>query len=154
MRRRPDSFLDTPGARRDMPRAPGACARCGGTLRKGSGLCRKCADEDAAKTFPKVLEQARRTANAPEAQVKRAATLRRNAAAMRDWNPQGLPTWLTAEVYERRIVPRLKALRTVDVARGLSVSVAYAAPVKTGERTPHPRHWFALARLAGCRGDS
>jgi len=148
-RRRRASFLDKPGARRDMPKAPRACARCGRTLRKGLNLCRKCADEDAAKTFPEVLAKARETANSPEANKKRSETHRKNVEAVARWNPAQLPAWLTAEVYERRIVPGLQPLRTVDVARRLSVSEAYAAQIKSGTRIPHRRHWQMLAQMAG-----
>jgi hypothetical protein len=148
-RRRPDSFLDRPGAKRDLPAAPRVCGRCGRPLRKGYALCRKCADADLAKSFPTVLAKARLTANSADAQTKRAETQRRNAEAVRQWTPEDLPDWLNAKTFARRVVPALRNLRTVDVARCLASSVSYAAQVRTGARTPHPRHWTTLATEAG-----
>lgn len=148
-RRRPESFLDKPGASRPLPPIPRVCGRCGRTRMAGVKICKKCSDVESAKVFGSVLAEGRRTCNSPEAQAKRAATRRRNADAERRWNPGDLPKWLTADVFERRVVPVLRTLRTSQVSRCLASSVAYAALVRAGTRTPHPRHWQALAEL--CR---
>ena len=148
-RRRPDSFLDKPGAARELPRVPRVCIRCGRALSKGRELCRKCADAELVKSFPSVLAKARLTANSSAAQTKRADTQRRNAEAVRRWSPEDLPDWLNAKTFARRVVPALRTLRTVDVARCLASSVSYAAQVRSGARTPHPRHWTTLAREVG-----
>lgn len=147
-RRRPDSFLDKPGVRRDMPKAPRVCRRCGQPLKKGLELCSKCGNADSAKRFPEVLAKARKTANGAEAQSRRAETQRRNAEAVRQWNPQTLPSWLTAQVFVKRVVPALQHVRTAEVSRCLKSSESYAAQVRTGRRLPHARHWLALAGLA------
>jgi hypothetical protein len=65
------------------------------------------------------------------------------------WNPKDLPTWLTTDSYQMRIVPRLASVRTADVARCLGVSESYAAQVRKGDRVPHPRRWVQLAKLVG-----
>jgi hypothetical protein len=148
-RRRPESFLDKPGAHRALPAVPRVCTRCGRILKKGGELCRKCADQDLAKSFAAVLTKGRLTSHGGKARTKRAATLRRNAEAVRQWNPGELPTWLTARTFASQVVPALKTQRTVDVSRCLASSVAYAAQVRSGERLPHARHWVALARLVG-----
>jgi len=150
-RRRPDSFLDKPGANRPLPPPPRVCGRCGRNRTAGLRICKKCSDLESAKSFGSVLAQGRRTCNGPEAQAKRAETRRRNAEAERRWKPEDLPTWLTAEVLARCVVPALRTLRTASVARCLASSVAYAALVRRGERTPHQRHWQALAALARIR---
>jgi CRISPR-associated endonuclease Cas1 len=148
-RRRPDSFLAKSQSRFALPTAPGVCKSCGRLLRKGGEFCRKCADARLVETFPAVLDKARLTANGPEAKSKRSETQRRNAEAARRWNRNTLPPWLTTDAYKGRIVPRLRFTRTAEVARCLGVSESYAAQVRCGERTPHPRHWLALASLVG-----
>jgi CRISPR-associated endonuclease Cas1 len=148
-RRRPDSFLDKPDSNRALPAIPRVCVRCGLILRRGFELCRKCADADSAKSFPAVLAKARLAAHGRGAQTKRTETQRRNAKAIRQWNPKALPDWLTAEVFVRRVVPALRDMRTVDVARCLASSESYAAQVRRGEREPHRRHWLKLAELCG-----
>jgi hypothetical protein len=110
-------------------------------------LCRKCADADLPKSFGAVLVKARMTANGEAAQTKRAETQRRNAEAVRQWNPDTLPTWLTAEAFARRVVPALQHVRTSDVSSCLESSQSYAAQVRAGERIPDPRHWVRLAEL-------
>jgi CRISPR-associated endonuclease Cas1 len=56
----------------------------------------------------------------------------------------GLQEWYDAEMR-----PRLAALRTIDVSRGLDISRVYARKILRGEQMPHPRHFAALAKLAG-----
>ena len=56
----------------------------------------------------------------------------------------GLQQWFAAE-----ISPRLAGLRTIDVARALDISRVYARGIVRGEKMPHPRHFAALANLAG-----
>jgi hypothetical protein len=152
-RRRPESFLDKPGVKRPLPSIPRVCGRCGRTRTAGIEICKKCSNVESAKTFGSVLVQGRRTCNGPEAQAKRAETRRRNAEAERQWKPENLPEWLTADVFARRVVPALRTLRTAAVSRCLSSTVAYAALVRSGQRTPHPRHWQALARLCGIQAE-
>lgn len=147
-RRRPESFLDKPGSSRALPAVPRVCARCGRVLKKDSELCRKCANADLTTSFVAVLAKGRKTSNVGEAQEKRAETQRRNAEAVRQWNPEDLPKWLSARVFSLRVLPALQKLRTVDVARCLTSSESYAAQVRTGKKTPHPRHWTGLAALA------
>jgi CRISPR-associated endonuclease Cas1 len=152
-RRRPESFLDKPGSSRALPAVPRVCARCGRVLKKGGELCRKCANADLTTSFVAVMAQGRKTSNIGEAQEKRAATQRRNAEAVRQWKPEDLPKWLTADVFARRVVPHLKSLRTSEVAVCLNVSESYAAQVRRGSRVPHPRRWLVLAKLCGLSGD-
>ena len=47
--------------------------------------------------------------------------------------------------YKAVLQPRLCGLRTIDVARALDISRVYVR----GEKMPHPRHFEALANLAG-----
>jgi len=36
-----------------------------------------------------------------------------------------------------------------QIAAAIGLSIAYASEIRTGRRRPHPRHWQALAELAG-----
>lgn len=56
----------------------------------------------------------------------------------------GLHDW-----YDGEMRPRLSPLRTIDVARTLDISRVYARKIVRGEQMPHPRHFAALAALAG-----
>jgi CRISPR-associated endonuclease Cas1 len=51
--------------------------------------------------------------------------------------------------YKDLLQPRLTGLRTIDVARVLDISRVYARGIVRGEKIPHPRHFAALAKLAG-----
>ena len=101
------------------------------------------------ETLTAVLAQARVTANTSETRSKRAQTRRKNAQAAREWNPESLPAWLTLDAYRARIVPKLLKARTVGERARDVLSELYAAQVKRGERTPHPRHWRTLAEAVG-----
>lgn len=134
---------------RQLPRPPRVCPSCGQRVKNTGANCRRCASAELSRAFPTVLAKGRTVAQSPAAQAKRSETRQRNAQAVSRWNPESLPPWLTAEFYERQIVPRLLSVRTVDVARQLQVSESYAAQVKTGKRVPHRRHWQELAGMVG-----
>jgi hypothetical protein len=56
---------------------------------------------------------------------------------------------LTDEVYAAQVYPRLREASLSQIAAAIRVSIAYASEIRTGRRRPHPRHWQALAELAG-----
>jgi hypothetical protein len=60
---------------------------------------------------------------------------------------------MTPEVYEKQIQPALASVATSRICSSLGVSEPYAADIRAGRRRPHPRHWQALARLAGVLTD-
>lgn len=90
----------------------------------------------------------RQTANSPAAQSKRAITQRRNALAQHAWMSSDQPAWLTDTFYSEKVQPVLAAMSASAIARQISVSRWYAGRIREGYR-PHPRHWRALAGLAG-----
>ena len=57
--------------------------------------------------------------------------------------------WLTDEVYAAQVYPRLREASLSQIAAAIGLSIAYASEIRTGRRRPHPRHWQALAELAG-----
>ena len=50
--------------------------------------------------------------------------------------------------YTLELQPLLRSLRSADIARALAVSQSYSLSIRHG-RIPHPRHFAALAQLAG-----
>jgi hypothetical protein len=90
----------------------------------------------------------RQTANGPEAQLKRAATQRKNAFAQHAWKASEQPAWLTEHYYSEKIQPLLALQPVSAIARKISLSRWYAGRIREGYR-PHPRNWKALAGLAG-----
>ena len=74
---------------------------------------------------------------------------RKHHTAVLTW--EGLPAWLTEEVYTRKIQPLLAHTTTSAIASAIGVSWAYAAHIHRGTRRPHARHWEKLAALAGVK---
>jgi hypothetical protein len=83
------------------------------------------------------------------AEARRAATHAKQVEALRKWNPSDLPEWLDQDFYLREILPSLTKLTVKSIRTALDVSHPYATLIRSGQRTPHPRHWLPLATLAG-----
>jgi CRISPR-associated endonuclease Cas1 len=83
----------------------------------------------------------------PIAQSRRADAQRRQATALRAWNPPDKPAWLDEVFYREKIRRRLPRVSIPAIASTLVVSEPYASNIRAGRRVPHPRHWLALARL-------
>jgi hypothetical protein len=64
------------------------------------------------------------------------------------WDASSQPAWLTSEVFSQRIQPLLANIQTSAIRSLLGVSRWYAGQIRHGYRA-HPRHWLALAELAG-----
>ena len=124
------------------------CPECGKTIRPESTMCASCAVDDATKNMLDAAQIGRQTANAPEAQVKRANTQRKNALAQHAWKSSDEPAWLTDTFYSEKVQPALAAMSASAIARQISVSRWYAGRIREGYR-PHQRHWLALTKLAG-----
>jgi CRISPR-associated endonuclease Cas1 len=84
----------------------------------------------------------------PVAQSRRAESQRRQAAALKAWNPTEKPDWLDEKTYREKILPRLAAIALPTILAALDVSEPYATNIRAGRCIPHPRHWLALARIA------
>jgi hypothetical protein len=85
----------------------------------------------------------------PRAKARISKTLSDHAVANSWWSPSRLPTWLDKEFYVQNIQPQLRTVKVREIAQAMQVSQPYAAFIRSGRRSPHPRHWQALARLAG-----
>jgi len=87
------------------------------------------------------------------AQSRRAESQRRQAAALKAWNPADKSDWLDEKTYREKIRPCLARVTVPTISSALSVSEPYATNIRAGRRIPHPRHWLALARLVGISQD-
>lgn len=110
------------------------CGNCGRPVGSAQPYCFECIS-------------AARESN--ETKAQRSATIARHRAAQRSWNPSQKPAWLTEEVMSAQVIPRLREVSLVTIARTLGISHAYAIEIRSGARCPHPRHWEEMARLAG-----
>jgi CRISPR-associated endonuclease Cas1 len=130
----------------EAPKIDRLCPGCGKKLgRRDRRLCIECSLPVIRKNF----DEGRRTAQRPEFLVKRSATQRIHKQAIRNWNPLELPGWLTRDMFVNKVQPALKHVAKSKVRSLLCVSEPYSADIQSGKRVPHPRHWQALAKLAG-----
>jgi CRISPR-associated endonuclease Cas1 len=87
----------------------------------------------------------------PIAKARLAKTQRRQAEARKAWKLSDKPEWLDENAYEEKIQPRLSGVAVSTIVSALAVSRHYATNIRAGRLIPHPRHWLALAQLAGVR---
>jgi hypothetical protein len=74
---------------------------------------------------------------------------RRIASVEAEWKSRDQPPWLTEQVYQEQIQPRIARIGVPRLAAALGVSKPEATDIRTGHRLPHPRHWPTLATLVG-----
>jgi len=131
-----------------VPNFEHLCPGCGKTIQNRSRECARCAVDTATKKMLDVARVGRLTANGPEAQAKRAIKARKNALAQHSWKASDQPAWLTQELFEQKIQPLLANVSMSVIRSSIGVSKWYASKIRKGYR-PNPRHWKALAELAG-----
>jgi hypothetical protein len=121
----------------------------GGTVTTGSTYCAKCMPDVNRENLLRQAKLGRIATHSAIAEASRAATHAKHVEAMRKWNPSDLPGWLDEETYKREILPRLMKFTVKTIRLRIDVSHPYATLIKRGLKIPHPRHWMALAELAG-----
>ena len=124
------------------------CPGCGKKIRSESKTCVECGVPTSTKNMLNAARIGRLNANGPEAQAKRAIKARKNALAQHSWKASDQPAWLTQELFEQKIQPRLANVSMSVIRSSLGISKWYASKIRQGYR-PHPRHFLALAELAG-----
>jgi CRISPR-associated endonuclease Cas1 len=137
---------DVPEAK--QPKPEHVCSGCGKPIRAERNHCASCAIGGATERLVSAARIGRVAARSPEARAKHVASRRRHAQACSAWNASKQPAWLTAEVYSKKIQPLLAGISTSAIRSQIGVSRWYAGRIRQGYR-PHPRHWLALAGLAG-----
>jgi CRISPR-associated protein Cas1 len=128
------------------------CRNCGKALSGDYLQCFACARPASIEHMIAIAQKGRLTAHGSEAQASRSATQQRNWSRINQWKKSNNPAWLNEQTYREKIQPA--NITNSVIARALGVSVQYAVWIRRGKRQPHPRHWAALAQLAGMSRDS
>jgi hypothetical protein len=130
------------------PKPEHFCIGCGKAIGPKRTHCSNCAVDSATERLVDAARIGRVAARSPEARAKHVASRQRHAEACSAWNASSQPAWLTSEVFFKQIQPLLAGVSTSAIRSQIDVSRWYAARIRQGYR-PHPRHWLALAKLAG-----
>lgn len=125
------------------------CRICGKETSAGSAYCVGCAPAVSRENLIKVARLGRIATVSAKAQALRSASQKRQAVALKAWNPSDQPEWLNERFYRNKIIPRLQArfVTVPMIVSALSISYPYATNIRAGKTIPHPRHWLALANL-------
>jgi len=101
----------------------------------------------AAARRQKKVEGADPTHGATAATRRAQANIARKRQA-REWDERhGKLVDLSA--FQRDILPLIQGVPLSRLQRTTGLSLRYVSLIRRGERTPHPRHWEALAEAAG-----
>lgn len=136
-----------------VPRRVKICEVCGAEGVK-SRYCRSCAVEASREHMARVALLGHMKPKSKTAKARISKIISDHAVANTWWDPSNLPDWLNEECYVQKIHPRLRTIKVREISEAMRVSKPYAAQVRAGRRRPHPRHWEALAALAGLAGVS
>ncbi len=139
-----------PAPKIKMPETEHVCRGCGKPTRKEHEDCGSCAAKLATGRLVRGAQLGRIAAQKPEARMKHSASARRHALARSSWDALSQPTWLTQDCFSEKIQPLLSDISSSRIRFCIGVSHWYASKIRQGYR-PHPRHWQALAELAGIR---
>ncbi len=134
----------------NMPKTEHLCGGCGKPIRKDHEDCWRCAQNSTRARMGEIARIGRVAAQKPEARAKHSESARSHALARSSWDRSSQPAWLTRECFLKKIQPLLATASTSAIRRCIGVSQWYASKIRQGYR-PHPRHWRALAELAGIR---
>jgi CRISPR-associated endonuclease Cas1 len=147
--RREASEMSAELSTKTPPKPMRICRTCGDVLKRGQMYCKSCALPAGKERFGDVARLGRIASHTEEAEISRAKTRLRHAAALKVWDPTTLPDWLTEQAYREKIQPRLAEVTVPAITKALGISGPYATDIRAGRRRPHARHWEKLARLVG-----
>ena len=123
------------------------CRTCGKPLKRGRNYCASCAVAISKEGLIEAAKLGRIATHSRRAEARRAATMRRQEAAKRAWNPTNKPDWLDEKTFREKVQPLLKGITVPSIATALGISDPYATDIREGRRVPHQRHWLTLASL-------
>jgi hypothetical protein len=84
-------------------------------------------------------------AHGGETQRKRGQRLAQNRQEVATWEKQHASQDGTVEIdFERDILPHVRNASLKALIEATGLPRRYCWLIKTGQRTPHPRHWHAL----------
>jgi len=134
-----------------VPRRATVCEVCGAEGVKNR-YCQSCAVEVSRENMAQVALMGHSRPKSQRVKARMSKKISDHAVANTWWDPTSLPSWLTEECYVQKIQPQLKTIKVREIAETMHVSKPYAALIRAGRNRPHPRHWQALAKLAGVSG--
>ncbi|MGO8947064.1 MAG: CRISPR-associated endonuclease Cas1 [Ktedonobacterales bacterium] len=144
------------------PQLTHTCIGCGAELsRANSTYCEACLierREEYVPAFlaagPEVLAELRAVGQDPahggEAAAKRAAHIRSRTAALAEWkanHDRGAVQEPELD-FRRDILPDIREVSLTTLMQATGLSLRYCWLIKTGQKTPHPRHWQALQSVS------
>jgi hypothetical protein len=68
---------------------------------------------------------------------------------LREWGEANPESPYDPDYFRRELLPKLSAVRVVDITTAAQCSKAYASDIRSGKYTPHVSTWSALGDLAG-----
>jgi CRISPR-associated endonuclease Cas1 len=147
-RRARESHGNSLALRAAGPEMSSFCAECGTSI-AGRQYCDECLRPWNTERLRKIFTSGVAASRDPRVISRRKETNAKQVAARSRWNPACLPQWLSPEVYDQEIRPRLPNVTTSAIVKKLSVSSSYAVKIRRGQNRPHPRFWLPLAQLLG-----
>ena len=148
-RKRLEARDKVPVTRKTVLRPPTVCKICGIAIKSGDKYCVGCTPIISRENLIEAAKLGRIATVSAEAQERRAATQRRQVAALRSWKLSDKPAWLDEEFYNRSVQPHLAQFAAPTISSTLKVSLPYAINIRTGKCVPHARHWLKLTELVG-----
>jgi CRISPR-associated endonuclease Cas1 len=148
--------------RQASPRLPGVvCAGCGAPLeRPGYTWCPACLPAAKQRAIAKAKAARRATrdvrqvlglpdpSQTPEAKARKGSAIGRRDVEALAWEAAHPGVVVDAALFAP-IGVALGGVTVGAIARVTGLSTSYSSQVRKGECVPHPRHWPALAELAG-----
>ncbi len=156
-----------PGPRAAVRRTPGApaprptCRVCGAQLYDvNRQLCSTCwpvhraaLSQRRAQAGHQALREARAAGNDPTqtsaAKVRRRESLTRVRDVEAQWQSLGVQPAVSEQQLHERVLPALRAVPLGRIQQATGLCNSSASRIRAMKMTPHPRHWDALAALAG-----
>jgi CRISPR-associated endonuclease Cas1 len=133
-------------ADRDRPRG-NYCSRCLAERRAEAGAAMQPASLDRARTF--AVSTGTRPTHTPDATAKRQSANSARRAEQATWDAEHAGEVHDPDTFAGLVMPALASITLPAIAKATGMSTSAAAKVRSGRRMPHPRHWPALAELAG-----
>ena len=126
------------------------CLECGNHTTRARKLCDSCRDAKRGEARLNKLSTLRNAgidpAHGGKAAQQRGQSNRQHQHEVAAWNSSN--TRPDPQLFPDTILPGLQNLRIADIAEATGLTPGYCSFIRRGTKTPHPRHWSALAELA------
>lgn len=84
-----------------------------------------------------------------ELRGRRGAAIASRKRALKEWETAHPGAVYDPDYFSRDLLPKLKEVKLVEIAKAASCSKAYASDIRSGKYTPHLSTWQALGALVG-----